>query len=84
MPCTNFMIVGKNDTPIYEVEISDRKNPTKPQTMKQFIMHAAMDPLDEMMWTSQALYLKSVDKFNEFVVSAYVTPGYIKFLIMQV
>eukprot|EP00668_Euglena_longa_P011453 GGOE01013857.1.p1 GENE.GGOE01013857.1~~GGOE01013857.1.p1 ORF type:complete len:131 (-),score=36.14 GGOE01013857.1:129-521(-) len=79
MVCTYFMIIGKDDNPIYEVEVSDQKSPQ----LKQFIMHAALDPLDELMWANQNFFFKNVDKFNEYFVSAHITPGYVKFLLLQ-
>jgi len=79
MVCSYFMIVGKDDIPIYEVEITDQKSPQ----LKQFILHAALDPLDEALWSSQGFFFKGIDKFNEFSVSAHVTPGYTKFLLLQ-
>eukprot|EP01064_Diplonema_japonicum_P014666 TRINITY_DN22352_c0_g1_i1.p1 TRINITY_DN22352_c0_g1~~TRINITY_DN22352_c0_g1_i1.p1 ORF type:complete len:156 (+),score=11.63 TRINITY_DN22352_c0_g1_i1:59-469(+) len=83
MPYTFFMMVGKGDTPIFELEYyTDPQKEDKSQ-LKHFIIHAALDNCDEAVWTNPAFFIKNIDRFNEFNVSAYVTSGYVRFLVMQ-
>ncbi|CAO3638440.1 unnamed protein product [Cunninghamella echinulata] len=92
-----FAIVGATDNPIYETEIipsSRLSSLTIPidvlfignddhKHLNQFIVHAALDVVEEVQWNTQAMYLKSIDRFNEHYVSCFVTAGNVKLMLLH-
>lgn len=50
----------------------------------QLIAHASIDVLEDVMWSNGACYLKTIDKFMEWTVSAFLTTGGTLFSFPQV
>ncbi|CAD6216580.1 unnamed protein product [Miscanthus lutarioriparius] len=63
-----FVIVSKNDIPIYEAEVGSAPKKEDLSYHHQFILHAALDVVQDLAWTTNAMFLKSVDRFNDLVV----------------
>ena len=79
-----FMIVG-NGQPLFELvtgQSSSRSEHDGPNS-HQFAMHAALDSVDEQLWSSQVMNLKQVDTFQGQIISAYVTASGIVLMLMH-
>ncbi|MEW5300852.1 MAG: hypothetical protein WDW38_005231 [Sanguina aurantia] len=82
MSVLTFVIVGQQDHPIYEVDLTGPKE-QQAQYLHQFVLHASLDAVDETMWGTKELHLKTVDRFNNLYVTAFVTPGTARFLLLH-
>ncbi|KAG6820434.1 hypothetical protein H0H93_000430 [Arthromyces matolae] len=49
----------------------------------QMIANASLDTIEDVLRKETVMYLKSVDKFNEWTVSAFITPGNMKFVLLH-
>ncbi|KAF5363907.1 hypothetical protein D9756_000864 [Leucocoprinus leucothites] len=49
----------------------------------QMIANASLDVIEDLVRKENAMYLRTVDKFNEWTVSAFVTPGNVKFVLLH-
>lgn len=84
-----FVIIGPtSDNPLYEIEIIVRKDNVGKTSddqihLKQFISHSALDCIEESMSQQSTNFFKNIDKFNEYVVSAFVTYGGCKFILVH-
>nr|AFS50006.1 SNARE-like protein [Dendrobium officinale] len=78
-----FIIVIKNDIPIYEAELGSAVKKEETAHQHQFILHAALDIVQDLAWTTSAMFLKAMDRFNELVVSVYVTAGHTRLMLLH-
>mmetsp|Transcript_20256 Transcript_20256/g.62416 ORF Transcript_20256/g.62416 Transcript_20256/m.62416 type:complete len:138 (+) Transcript_20256:92-505(+) len=79
-----FMIVGEED-PVYEAELSGAPDTDETEdaiSLAHFVLHAALDSVDDKIETTSDMYLKVVDKWNDQFVYAFVTGGHAKFLLL--
>lgn len=55
----------------------------RPQYLYHFVLHAALDAVEEAEWHSTSMHLGVVDRFNSLQVSAFTTATRIKFLLLH-
>jgi hypothetical protein len=89
-----FMIVTRErDYPVFELELPENfLKTTKSQELRpmfQFVLNAALDPVEQMQWQTNQMYLKCVDTYSESYkeqgvqVHCFVTPNNSKFLLLH-
>ncbi|MBW0544291.1 hypothetical protein O181_084006 [Austropuccinia psidii MF-1] len=49
----------------------------------QLVAHASLDAIDAVMWSEKSMYLKHVDRFHEWKVSAWIPPGGMRFVLLH-
>jgi len=49
----------------------------------QMIANASLDTIEDVVRRESGMYLKAVDRFNEWTISAFVTPGNVKFVLLH-
>ncbi|KAA0183585.1 Trafficking protein particle complex subunit [Fasciolopsis buskii] len=82
-----FVIVGHNDEALFEFDYcalgKTNEKAEEYRYLNQYVAHAALDVIDDQMWLTTNTFLKTVDKFNEWIVSAFVTPGKLRFVLLH-
>ena len=51
--------------------------------MSLFVLHAALDLVDEKVWTTGSKYLKVVDRFANLYISSFVSPGHVRLMLLH-
>jgi|LauGreSuBDMM15SN_2_FD.fasta_scaffold40926_2 hypothetical protein len=69
-----FCIVGRSE-PLYEADLDGAAADSDATYLHQFILHSSLDLIQNAMWSNASTFLRTVDRFNSQLVSAYVTPG---------
>ncbi|KAK5685221.1 TRAPP subunit [Elasticomyces elasticus] len=86
-----FTIIGTRDNPLFESDFGTSKVggdgvarfKEEAKYMNQFIVHAALDLVEEVQWSNKELYLKRVDNYQNNHVHCYLTGGNVKFMLLM-
>jgi len=57
------------------IPLPGRNRSASQSYLHQFVAHAALDVIDNLMWVNDSCFLRVVDKFDTTIVSAYVSVG---------
>ncbi|BFZ64392.1 TRAPP subunit [Saitoella coloradoensis] len=84
-------IVGTKDNPIFQMEFGSWRGGGDGvprfrediRHMNQFIVHSALDIVEEVQWTSSSCYMKNIDRFNNSNISVFLTAGNIKIMLLH-
>lgn len=55
----------------------------RPQYLYHFVLHASLDAVEDVEWTSPGSFLGAVDRFNSLIVSAHVTWSRARLLLLH-
>ena len=76
-----FMIVSPDDCQVYEKKIPSYKKDIN--YMQELIAYASLDMVETEEIKTNNMYLKQVDKFNDYLINCFVTPGKMRFLLLH-
>lgn len=77
-----FVIVGTSE-PLYEADLGVAGAESELAYLHSFILHSSLDMIQNALWNNSATFLRTVDRFNSLLVSAYVTPGGTMLLLLH-
>ncbi|CAM9302261.1 unnamed protein product [Heterosigma akashiwo] len=78
-----FVIVGKNE-PLYEISHGVQSEQDEDMIIyDHFILHSSLDMIERAQFSTQNMYLKTVDRFNELSVSAFLCAQDVKFMLLH-
>jgi hypothetical protein len=67
------MIISPDDTQVYELNTGLLKKEIS--YIHELIAYASLDLVEASEWTINNMYIKTVDKFNEYSINCLLTPG---------
>jgi len=80
----NFLcIVGSGDIPLYEAQLTPSLSKTNKEDLIEFLLHASIDAVEMKLFSSSSLIFRAVDKFNDLAISALISVGQVKVLLLH-
>uniref|UniRef100_A0ACD5Z261 Uncharacterized protein n=1 Tax=Avena sativa TaxID=4498 RepID=A0ACD5Z261_AVESA len=66
-----FVIVSKNDIPIYDAEVGSAPKKEDQAYQHQFILHAALDVVQDLAWITNAIFMLLHDSRSEDGIKSF-------------
>ncbi|GAA5975497.1 hypothetical protein JCM11641_004287 [Rhodosporidiobolus odoratus] len=82
LPATGTPQPGASQAGVGGVGYGPKGGPNGQHVM-QLVAHASLDVVGDVQWTNGGMYLKSIDKFQEWTISAWLTPGGVKIVLLH-
>ena len=58
-----FVIVGRQDNPIYEAELQGSGKKDIPVHLSHFVLHSSLDVVEELVWRNPSFFMKVMHAF---------------------
>ncbi|XBI47234.1 hypothetical protein VPH35_111237 [Triticum aestivum] len=66
-----FVIVSKNDIPIYDAEVGSAPKKEDQAYQHQFILHAALDVVQDLAWATSTIFMLLHDSRSEDGIKSF-------------
>lgn len=76
-----FIIVSPEEVVVYQLYTTLIKKEIT--YLHELISFASLDCIDNVEYSNNGMFLKTVDKFNEYTVTAFITAGKMKFIMLH-
>lgn len=90
-----FVIISPTDSPLFELTFGSSKaggngvahfrNGETSRYMNQFVVHAALDVVEEVQWLTPNMWLKVIDHYapTNSHISCFITGTNVRFMLLQ-
>eukprot|EP00871_Galdieria_phlegrea_P001528 jgi/Galph1/2376/GphlegSOOS_G1046.1 len=77
-----FVIVSAKDQLLYEATFPSSTQADETAHLREFILFASLDLLEEVVWSTKDFYLKAIDRFNDQVIYGLTTANSTRLLLV--
>ncbi|GJQ14706.1 hypothetical protein GpartN1_g6999.t1 [Galdieria partita] len=78
-----FVIVSPQDQLLYEATFPPVSQNDETAHLREFILFASLDLLEQVIWSTRDFYLKAIDRFNDQTIYGLVTASSTRLLLVS-